>query len=94
MRPLLGRLIIYLAGKEEFRQALQRAGFDRRDARRPYRLAAASPSGGGLEAPMFRLIPAELATLILFFQPRLQRLEVLGRGAGGDVFAGGFLQNV
>jgi len=38
------------AGKEEFRQALQRGGFDSRDARRPYRLAATTPSGGGLEA--------------------------------------------
>ena len=44
--------------------------------------------------PMFRLIPVDLAAFVLFFQPGVQRFEVLGDGAGGDVFAGGFLQNL
>ena len=39
------------------------------------------------------LIPTNRATLVLFFQPRLQRLEIFGHRARGNIFAGRFLQD-
>lgn len=68
----------------------------RRPRRKPAEISGGAPemTREARVLPRRKLIPAELATLVLFFQPRLQRLEVLGRGAGGDVFAGGFLQNL
>jgi hypothetical protein len=37
------------------------------------------------------LLPADLAAFVLFLELGHQRFEVFDHGAGGDVFAGGFL---
>src|SRR6266702_7771368 len=44
-------------------------------------------------APSGRALPADLAAFVLFFQPTHERLEVIGHGAGGDVFTGRFFQD-
>jgi hypothetical protein len=37
------------------------------------------------------LIPADLASFVLFFEPAHQRLEIFHHRASGDIFAGRFL---
>ena len=40
------------------------------------------------------LLPPDLASLVLLFEPGLQRLEVFRHGASGNVFAGRILQHL